>query len=57
MNDFVTPEQAAEKLLVKPSTLKSWLRSGKLRGVKAGKFWRIPFPELERFIKATQGAA
>lgn len=53
MNDFVTPEQAAEKLLIKPSTLKSWLRSGKLKGVKAGKFWRIPFQELERFVKGT----
>jgi len=54
MNSFLTPEEAAKQLLVRPTTVKSWLREGKLKGFKAGKFWRIPTQELSCFLQDHQ---
>ena len=51
MDILLTPEEAADRLQVKPSTVKSWLRDGKLKGFKAGKMWRVPLPELQRFLE------
>jgi excisionase family DNA binding protein len=51
-----TPEQVAEKLSVSPKTVKDWLRSGKLRGVKVGRLWRVRERDLEAFLeKGGQG--
>ena len=55
MNDtqstkLLTPDQAAERLAVSPKTVRDWLRSGKLTGVKAGKLWRIREFDLEAFL-------
>lgn len=52
MTELITPEEAATRLLVKPDTVKGWLRDGKMKGFKAGKFWRIPADELSRFLVA-----
>lgn len=35
-NQFITPEEAAEILSVSETTIKKWLRSGKLKGSKLG---------------------
>lgn len=51
MENFLTPEEAAEQLLVRPTTIKTWLREGKLKGIKAGKFWRIPSQEFSIFLR------
>lgn len=46
-----TPEEVARLLRVKPVTVHSWLRIGKLRGYKVGgKLWRITREQLEEFI-------
>jgi excisionase family DNA binding protein len=50
MDKLLTPDQAAEKLAVKPRSIKEWLRQGKLLGVKIGKLWRIRNEDLETFI-------
>ena len=39
---LLTVEQAAERLQVHPITVRRHLRSGSLRGVKRGNFWRVP---------------
>jgi len=49
---LLTPEQAAEILTVSPKTIRDWLRSRKLRGVKAGRQWRIRREDLDKFLWA-----
>lgn len=51
---LLTPEDAAKVLLVKPDTLRGWLRAGKLRGVRAGRLWRVRESDLEAFLKASE---
>lgn len=57
MEVLLTPEEAADRLQVKPSTIKSWLREGKLKGLKAGKAWRIQLSELQRFLEMSSLAS
>jgi excisionase family DNA binding protein len=51
--DVLTIEEAAEELKVQPKTVREWLRSGRLEGIKAGRLWRIRREEWERFLKAS----
>jgi excisionase family DNA binding protein len=46
-----TPEGAAEALLVSPKTIRDWLRTGKLKGIKIGRLWRVRESDLEEFLK------
>ena len=39
---FLTVEQTAARLQVRPITVRRHLRSGLLRGIKRGHLWRIP---------------
>ena len=39
--NFLTPEDVASKLKVKPTTVYEWLKSGMLPGIKLGRIWRI----------------
>jgi excisionase family DNA binding protein len=48
-----TPEGAAEALLVSPKTIREWLRTGKLKGVKLGRLWRVRERDLVEFLKTT----
>ncbi len=47
---LLTPDQVADRLQVEPSTVKRWLRQGKLQGVKPGKEWRISEAVLSAFL-------
>jgi len=48
---MLTPEQVAERLAVTPNTVRGWLRSGMLKGVKLGnKVWRVREEALEAYI-------
>lgn len=49
--NLLTPEEAAERLAVSPKTVRDWLRSGELKGVKVGRLWRIRPTDLEAFIR------
>lgn len=53
MGRILTVEQAAEKMQVKPNTIRQWLKQGKIPGRKFGRIYRIPEDELE---KTTAGA-
>jgi len=48
---LLTPEDTAKALSVKPETVREWLRTGKLKGVKMGRLWRIRESDLEAFLK------
>jgi len=52
---LLKPEEAAERLAVSPNTIKKWLRSGKLPGVKVNVLWRIYEKDLNSFIKHQHG--
>ena len=48
---LLTTETVAKVLLVKPDTLRGWLRTGKIKGVKVGnRLWRVRESELEAFL-------
>lgn len=47
---LLTPEEAAERLAVSPKSIREWLRTGRLAGVKVGRLWRIREEALEAFL-------
>lgn len=55
MEALYTVEQAAEILQVKPATVREWLRTKKLKGVLAGRFWRIKESDLQTFLREPNG--
>ncbi len=50
MEKLYTPEMAADLLHVSTLTLKKWLRSGSLNGIKVGRQWRVRESDLKAFI-------
>ena len=59
-SDILTVEEACEALRVGYNTLYQLLKSGKLRGYRNGKVWRIPKSSLAKYISemtADQGQA
>lgn len=53
---LLTPEQAAERLNVSDWTIRAWLRSGRIKGVKIGKLWRISEDEIDAMIRGLDAA-
>ncbi len=47
---FFTPEQVAEQFQVTAKTVREWLRSGDLIGVKVGRGWRIRASDVSRYL-------
>jgi excisionase family DNA binding protein len=50
VDEYLTVEEAAKKLKVKPITIYRMARSGKLPAIKIGKAWRISLKRLERMF-------
>lgn len=48
---LLTVDEAAERLRITRRTVRDWLWLGKLRGVKAGRSWRIPESAIEEFLQ------
>ena len=48
---LITPKDAADRLAVSPSTILLWLQTGQLKGLKAGKLWRIRESAIDEFLK------
>jgi excisionase family DNA binding protein len=48
--EILTVEEAAARLKVEANTVRRMLKSGRLRGRKLGKAWRIPESELQRVV-------
>ena len=53
---LLTPEDAAARLQVSPSTVRKWLRNGAIKGTKlgGGKLWRISESSIDEFIESVQ---
>jgi excisionase family DNA binding protein len=47
---LLTVHETAEHLKVKESTIRAWIRTGKLRAIKFGREWRVTVKDLERFL-------
>ena len=47
---LITPERTAQLLAVRPKTIRDWLKRGRLKGVRAGRLWRIRERDLEVFL-------
>ena len=47
---LLNPEQVAARLQVSEYTALKWLREGRIKGRKLGKFWRVKAEDLEVFI-------
>ena len=43
-------EDTAERLGVSKWTITDWIKAGRLKGIKIGKFWRVRESDLEAFI-------
>ena len=53
----VTPEQVAQRLSLSVLTVRAWLRSGRLPGVKpGGKVWRVREADLDEYIRGLSPA-
>ncbi|MFI5329417.1 MAG: helix-turn-helix domain-containing protein [Desulfobaccales bacterium] len=50
-DNLLTPEDVAMRLHISRLTVGNWLRSGKLKGVKVGRLWRVRESDLETFLK------
>jgi excisionase family DNA binding protein len=49
MEELFTVVEGAERLKVPQRTVKRWLVSGQLRGLKAGRKWRVNHRRLKSF--------
>ena len=55
MEKFYTPEEIADILKTTRKTVYTWIQSGKLKALKAGKMWRIPQSALDEFLRTPEG--
>jgi excisionase family DNA binding protein len=57
MEELFTVVEVAERLKVRQRTVKHWLLSGQLCGVKAGRKWRVRPSAIEQFLQASTEVA
>jgi excisionase family DNA binding protein len=53
MEDLYTVKEVAAKLKVSERAVLDWLRAGQLRGLRAGRAWRVKESALEAFLEAS----
>ena len=51
MTRTITVEQAAERLQVRPNTIRTWIKQGRIPGRKIGRVYRIPEQALDALIR------
>ena len=54
-NDVMTTEEACQYLRISRPTYLKYLYTGKIRGTKAGKGWKVLKSELDRFLQGGDG--
>jgi excisionase family DNA binding protein len=55
--ELYTVAQVADRLKVTRRTVREWLRTNRLRAVKAGHQWRITASDLQAFLQRRPEAA
>jgi len=53
---FYTIKEVAELLKVSDGGVRKWLKTGKLKGIKLGRIWRIKNSDLDEFVNERRGA-
>jgi excisionase family DNA binding protein len=53
---YLTIDEAAALIKIKPATLRGWLREGRIKDYRAGARWRIRGADLEAFLRREQPA-
>lgn len=48
---LLTVNEAAERLALSPDTIRKWLRSGQIKGVKISRIWRVYENDIEEIVK------
>lgn len=48
---LLTVNEAAERLALSPDTIRKWLRSGQIEGVKVSRIWRVYEQDIEEIVK------
>lgn len=48
METYLTVEETAQTLKVSIDSVRRWLRTGKMKGSRYGRVWRVPASELRR---------
>lgn len=51
MTNYISAETIANEIDVTPKTVRDWLRSGELVGIKVGNSWRIHRADFDRYIE------
>jgi len=51
---FLTLQEVAEWLIVPPSTVRYWIVTGKLKGFKVGKYWRVREKDVKAFLDSCE---
>jgi excisionase family DNA binding protein len=49
--DLLTPEDAAERLHMRPQTLRAYLRKGKIRGFHVAGKWMLTHEAFDEFVR------
>ncbi|MDZ4131564.1 MAG: helix-turn-helix domain-containing protein [Dethiobacteria bacterium] len=49
--EYLTVEEAAAILKVRENTVRDWLKSGKLKGHKIGRIWRLTEEAISEFVE------
>lgn len=49
-DELFTPIEVAERLRVNREVVYKWLKNGKLKGVHAGRHWRVRRSDLDAFL-------
>jgi excisionase family DNA binding protein len=49
---YLTTDQMAELVSVRPKTIRVWIDRGLINAVKLNRRWRIPAGELDRLLEA-----
>jgi excisionase family DNA binding protein len=47
---WLTVSQVSEELKLHPATVRSWVKSGRLAAVRAGRTWRVRRSEVDRAL-------
>jgi excisionase family DNA binding protein len=55
MEKLYSPKEVAFRLNVHVNSIRRWLKTGKIKGCRAGRLghWKIPRSEVERFFEGS----
>ena len=56
LDNYISLEDAAEYLNIKPVTLRKWIKDKNIPAHKIGKQWKFKRSELEEWVKSGQSA-